>query len=750
MPAIGAALAAIATTVTTAFASGGFFTTFVGRLLLSVALSALQAALVPKPREPGIKTKVTQTGGTNPQSFILGTYATAGTYACPPMSHGSAGKTPNAYLTYVILLSDVPGCALARFMVNNQYVTLGGAAHPDYGLPAVGDFAGKLWVKYYDGSQTVADPMLVAKYAVYPDRPWLADMIGRGSAYAIVTFRYDRKLFPSLPRCRFELTSIPVYDPRKDSTVGGSGAHRWADKSTWEASSNNAALMYNVLRGVELGDGTVWGGGFPAEDVPLATWFAAMNECDLAVSDGAGGTEPQFRAGLEVGVDEEPADILAELMKGCSGQIAEIGGLWKTRVGPPGLPVLHITDDDIVISKDQTHRPFPNFAGSYNGVHATYPDPEMGWESREAPPLYNATYEAADQGQRLIADLNLVAVPYGAQVRRLQHAYIEEERRFRRHQHTLASDAAILEPLDAISWTSAANGYVAKVFEVADVADDLQTALQNLMLKERDAADYSYPDLAALAPVSSLPVIPPAQIVPLFAVSGTSIPDASGTARRPALSLTWEPDLDDVSAISWEIRVQATGTVIAQGSTQHVAAGSLIIAQGIIAATTYEVRALPVVDRPSEWTPWLPATTPFDLITRPDISDGAVSDVLQTVALAQQSSTFDAARVFATLDMGFIPTGAAWSLAVQFEARQDITGSSVVELQSRYKFGGAPFTPWVVEKSWTVTGTTYVMHSHFGGLAGTFIDYEYRLTRPGSGNPMLIRNIYMTASRTAK
>ncbi len=331
-----AAIGAFASTVGAAFAAGGFFTsTIVGRLLLAVALSALQRALMPKPREPGIKTKVTQTGGTNPLAFPLLKYSTGGTHACPPMSHGTVGKTPNAFLTYVIILSDVPGATLSRYMINGQYVTLGGSPHPDYGLPVIGDLNGLAWIKVYDGSQTVVDPMLMSRYNIYPERSWAADMIGRGLVYAICTFRYNRERFPGLPRVRFEMNGIPLYDPRKDTTVGGSGAHRWNNKATWEPSVNPQVGVYNVLRGISLDDGSVYGGGFPAEDIPLASWFAAMNECDLLVTNGSG-TEPQFRAGLEVSVDEEPADVIGELLKACAGNIAEIGGLWKSRVGAPG------------------------------------------------------------------------------------------------------------------------------------------------------------------------------------------------------------------------------------------------------------------------------------------------------------------------------------------------------------------------------------------------------------------------------
>lgn len=59
---------------------------FLVRTAVSLGLSALQRALQGKPRQPGITTEVTQTGGTNPQSFILGRYATAGQFVAPPMS----------------------------------------------------------------------------------------------------------------------------------------------------------------------------------------------------------------------------------------------------------------------------------------------------------------------------------------------------------------------------------------------------------------------------------------------------------------------------------------------------------------------------------------------------------------------------------------------------------------------------------------------------------------------------------------
>lgn len=740
MPAVGAAIGALVSSVGAAFAAGGFFTsTILGRLLLAVGLSALQAALAPKPREPGIKTKVTQTGGTNPQSYILGRYATAGTHVCPPMSHGQVGKTPNGYLTYVILLSDVPGCTLNQVLINNQYVVLGGV-NPDYGATVVSaPYTNRAWVKYYDGSQTAADPMLLSKYSSYPERPWSADMIGRGSCYAIVTFAYDRSVYNGLPRVRFEMNGIPLYDPRRDTTVGGSGAQRWANKATWQWSVNPMVMAYNVKRGVSLLDGSVHGGNFPADDLPLASWFTAMNECDLTVSDGASGTQPQYMAGLEVSVDEEPADVIAELMKACTGQIADIGGTWKARSGPPGIPVLAMTDADIVISKEQNFRPFPNFASSYNGAHATFPDPYSAWEPKEAPPLYKPAYEAQDQGQRLIAELNLVAVPFAAQVRRIMHSAVEEERRFRRHEITLPPDYVQAEPLDAISWTSAENGYTAKSFEIAGVTEDPMTGLQRMILRERDSGDFSYPALPAPAPISILPVIPAAQTVPSFAVTATSIPDASGTARRPALRLTWEPDLADVRGIMFEVRVQATGVVVHRSSTQDVATGEFLVTQGLIASTAYQVRAQPVVDRPAAWTAWIAATTPDNLFIRPDLAVGSVTDRFESFVPGPFfASTTPTNYVFFSYSHGPVARGEIWRRGLTFRMAA-LFGSDVdpnrakVALQMTRKPYGMGYSPW---KTLEIFNTEYVHVFGVGGYvpfadSGTFSavleDIVYRM-----------------------
>lgn len=612
-------------------------TSFVGRLLTSVALSALSMAMAPRPRAPGIRTSQTQTGGTNPCQFILGRYATAGYASAPAMSHGKAGKTPNAYLTYVIEVSDAPVTAIHGLILDGTQVSIGASVHPDYGNEIEGDFQDRAWIRFYAGNQTAADPMLLAKYSDYPDRPWSADMIGRGLSYAVLTFRYDREVFDSLPSVRFVVDGIKLYDPRQDTSVGGSGAQRWADPATWTFSRNPIVMIYTILRGLTLPDGSLWGGTCTADDLPLANWIAAMNVCDVEVTRAGGDTVPRYTAGFEVSVDDEPAAVIEELLKACNGQMVDMGGIWKIRAGSLGLPVFFFSDEDVIATRPEEFDPFPGLAETFNGISATYPEPKSLWESREAPARYNAMWEAEDGGRRLVAALSLPAVTHSRQVQHLMQTAIRDHRRMRRHNLTLTPAAAILEPLDVVSWSSARNGYAAKAFEVAQVVEDLRSCLPQLALREVDPTDYDW------SPGDELPsdpgpggvIRPLAQAVPSFGVSGISITDASGAARRPALQLIWDgAELDDAEALEWEIRRSGTTTLVAQGSTSNVEAGLLRVAGGILPSTIYEARARLVVRRKRAWTSWISATTPNVLTGTADLAQSVYDQMEATARLA--------------------------------------------------------------------------------------------------------------------
>lgn len=595
---------------------------FLVRTAISIGLSLLSRALQKKPRQPGIQTDTTTSGGRTPQKFILGRYATAGQLIAPPNSYMAFDGMPRAWLVYPIALSVVPGCTVERIVINDEYATFVPTGLPEWPLGGTGGYDGKVLFSYFDGTQTAVHPGLMSAFASDPDRPWLADMVGPGLCYAVIRFFYARSLFNGLPSVRFEMMGIPLYDPRADGAVGGSGAQSWDNPATWVQSENPAVMIYNILRGIDVGTGIRWGGDCEADDLPLSNWFAAMNACDVAIPLADGGSEPQYRAGLEIALSDEPAAVIEELLKACAGQIVEVGGRWKMRVGAPSLPTYFFSDDDLIVSKDQEFEPFPGLSETFNGITSTYPEPESLWEAKEAPPRYNDTWEAEDGDRRLVASLDLPACTRINQVQRLMAAYIADHRRFRRHRIALPAEAAVLEPLETVAWTSARFGYSAKVFEVASVVDAAMTLIQGMSLRERDGTDFAWSpsDMIAtsIAPVGTTP--PVSQAVPGFAVEGVSLLDAASTPRRPGLVMTWTPGAaTDVRGLKWQIRVLGASGLSLSGAHSEFDDGELRISDGVLPLTTYQVRARLIVDRATSWTAWTNVTTPAALIGSSDI-----------------------------------------------------------------------------------------------------------------------------------
>jgi len=491
----------LTTSLGTLTIAGGFFSTFLGRLALTFGLSALSRALAPSQTRsnPGLQTTVTQTGGTNPRSFIIGKYATAGTFVAPPLTHGN-----NKYLTYIIAFSAISGAQLSRISIDGEWITPAGTADPDYGTPFVGKYAGHGWVKWYDGTQTSADQMLIAKYGGHPDYPWTAAHVGFGVVYGIFTFVADQRIYSGLPSILAEISGAALYDPRSDSTVGGSGTQRWSDQTTWSHTDNPVVMIYNILRGLDIG-GETYGGLVAAEDLPFAEWTAAMNVCDQPITLAAGGTEPQYRAGYEVKIDADAASVIGELLKTCSGAISEIGGVWKIRAGAPSLPVFSFTDDDILISQSQKMTPFQGQDKTFNGVAATYPDVTGDWSTTDAPRQHDLAAEAED-GRRSMGSVALPAAPYPVQVQRLMRAWLKDARRFAQHNISLPPAALIVEPLDTVSWTSTVNGYVDKQFEVTSEVSAGIAMRQSLVLRETDPTDYDWQPSYEL-PVSNVTLV---------------------------------------------------------------------------------------------------------------------------------------------------------------------------------------------------------------------------------------------------
>lgn len=625
----------------------GFFATVAGRLLTSVAIGALQYGIAKMQAKAsasngGITTEQTLTGGTNPVFFQMGKYMTAGQMIAPELTHND-----DKYLTYVIAVSSLAKTQLSRLMINGAYATVSETSpHADYGKRIVGTYLASseeitgvdaqgspvvsdvidnyAWIKWYDGTQTTADAMMLSKYGSHPTWPWSSDMIGRDMTYAILTFRAKSSIFSSKPTVAFEVLGIPLYDPSKDTTAGGSGTQRWATPSTWAPSNNPMVQAYNLLRGVTIVSGKIYGGQSAASDLPLDIWIEAINKCHL--DDGAG--SPTYRCGIEVFVDDEPASVLEEIAKSCAAEYADVGGVWEVQVGDPPLAEYFFTDDDVIVTQDQSTSLFDGdlTASVFNAASATYPEPLIGWQRKDSPLVQFADFQAQDLGKPLKASMTFPTVPYPDQVQRLSSIYVKNSRKTRQHQFALPPAAAFLSPMRAVSFTSTENSYSGKLFKISRIADDLLSMVQAVELVEVDPTDYDF-DPGDAVPTVPAPITPPATTMPTvlsFVADPYTVLDGSGNPKKPAVRLSWSTSnfSDRITTLEWQVRVNGTTVVSISGSTSAVTLGYVILTDGVTQKVVYQARVrYRTKDGAGGWTAWATVTAPAVKVPTEDLAD---------------------------------------------------------------------------------------------------------------------------------
>jgi hypothetical protein len=676
-------------------------------------------------------------GGDVPRGFPLGYSLTAGSLVYAN-TYGGDTDTPNAYLAQVIAVSDLPGPQLRQVWVSGELCTLDFDTLQDVGYPVLEyrkDGRDRLWINYYDGTQTEADPHLVSEVSS-EDRPYESTRVGIGVAYVIATSLVDDTLFTGFPSFKFALSSVPLYDVSKDSTAGGSGPQRYGDPSTWGGDGDDFPVVqtYNVLKGFYYNGIWLYGlQNMVAARLPAVNWITQIEKCRAPIA-GADGDEPTYRSGLQLNFNTQPANLIPTLMTACQGRVSEIAGFFKCHVGAPDSPSFSFTDDDILSSEPQTFRPFFALADSVNGIQGTYPDPSQGWSTATAPAYYRADLEARDGNRRLMANPAFDAVPYPAQVQRLQKSAIEEGQRARSHVISLPPAFWIYaEPGEVGAWTSARNGYVNKQVRV-DGATDKANLDVPIIVTEVDPSDYDPPAFIPLTTGPTVMVRPAPQGVVDWAAEQWTLPDSSGIGRKPAIRLSWDGILPGVVGVQYEVRLAEDGSDVTRGRTDQLAAGAIIVSQSLIPDEDYEVRGqyLPSSPRDMLWSDWLEVTTPDVRLSSGDVDD-AIRYNISTLQGLWEDRFLALEQQFATLasTYGALSFTDTQKLSTELVSRAKTSSALVTRVQQVSTSADAALASDISTLTATVAGNTASIVTNataISTLNGSFASFSTSVT----------------------
>jgi hypothetical protein len=189
---------------------------------------------------------ITVKGTTESVKLIYGEIETPGFLAFM----GTSSDTTKLY--FVIVVAHHQCQAITQFRIDgtriylNQWAsgTTNLVSHPQF-IGEDGNSKLKITVHLGTNSQAVdAD--------LFADCPqWDSTHVGKGVCYYVVQCTFDKKAWASgAPQNFFALVKgRRLYDPRLDSTNGGSGSHRYTDATTWAWSNNPALVLRDYMTG---------------------------------------------------------------------------------------------------------------------------------------------------------------------------------------------------------------------------------------------------------------------------------------------------------------------------------------------------------------------------------------------------------------------------------------------------------------------------------------------------------------------
>lgn len=217
-------------------------------------------------------------------------------------------------------------------------------------------------------------------------------------------------VFPSVaPRDFFAMTKgRRVYDPRLDSTNGGSGSHRLTNPSTWAWSANSALCIADYITG-----GSQWydtssitqrlGMNESTSRIDWTNFAAQATICDQTPAI-PGGTQTRYTCNGVLSCGETHSENLAKLLSSCAGQLVYRGGKYRLYVGAYASPTHTITDADLT-------GPYQVFTSKkraelYNAVSGVFIDPAQNYQPVTSPLRTDSGYET-DDGERILRSIDL-------------------------------------------------------------------------------------------------------------------------------------------------------------------------------------------------------------------------------------------------------------------------------------------------------------------------------------------------------
>lgn len=492
---------------------------------LSFALGAVSQALMGRPQgsaNPALRFSVSK-ALTAARPIIYGEVTCGGVLV---YQHTTGDR--NQYLDFVIVVAghqveSITDVWFDDVQVTNAQIGAGGDVTTGELGPKNGQPIVYVWKYLGTAGQTASPQLSTADGTGYGPTTWTTSHRLRGCAYVHIRLRrgdyWEKYGAPS--NFRFRVKGAKVYDPRLDTTNGGSGSQRLDDASTWTWSNNPALCQADYLAGGSVSNDVATPlrkRGFavkaPATDIDWDAVIASANICDELVSIPGSTTQKRYTCDIVVvpSDDTPDAECMDQLLSANLGQLTYTAGEYVLHAGAYSTPVYTLDEDDL--AGDITYVSGKGRSERYNFVRGVRYDLTTGQET-EFLSRTDSSYVTAD-GATLYHDIELPATSDEYRAQRIAQVILRRSREMETIVWQGMPSAAKIAVWETVSVTVAELGLSSKVFRCIARKRRLGSGgepVVELTLREENSSTYTDPAVGDYGSISVATDPGPASVV---------------------------------------------------------------------------------------------------------------------------------------------------------------------------------------------------------------------------------------------
>ena len=325
---------------------------------------------------------------------------------------------------------------------------------------------------------------------------WTSDHKLSGIAYLALRFKWNQDAFNGMPEVRVTLKGKKIYDPRLDTTKGGSGSHRQDTASTWAYSANSSLILLDYLRN------TRYGKGLPndAFETNYDSFKTSANTCDTQVTPyTSASTINLFETNAVLDSEKKVIDNVRELLVPMRAIFNYTQGKYKIIIEGSGASQLLLTKDNVV---SEVKLQGESKSEKYNRVIGTFSNPEKDYQSDTVsyPPFSDAHLALADRHATMLTEDNetlleksvdMIQITSPYQAEEICESILKRSRNNLKAEVTVTAEGLNLSIGDVVTATYDTASFVAKPFRVMSLSINSDSTV-TLGIEEHQDEFYDY------------------------------------------------------------------------------------------------------------------------------------------------------------------------------------------------------------------------------------------------------------------